>query len=239
MIAILPAAGLGTRMRAVAGDLPKELLKVGGRSVLQWAIAEALEAGVGRCVVVTSPHKPEIAESCASIGPDVSIRFQDEPRGLVDAVAAGWTPGEDALVLLPDTLFHPRSPSDRLIQQIRKGADSAVAVQEVRADQVRSYGIFEVDTTTGLATRALEKPDPSVTPSRIAVAARYALSSRMLGLLVERLESHPAETDLMSLFACAIAKGLTVATVGLGSDERRLDCGSPEGYAAAIAEFGS
>ncbi|MFI5385506.1 MAG: NTP transferase domain-containing protein, partial [Fimbriimonadales bacterium] len=75
MIAILPAAGKGTRMSAVTSD-SKELLHVGGKAVLQWVLEEGREAGVDRSLVVVSPPKTDLQVFLSSY-PDVEAVVQD------------------------------------------------------------------------------------------------------------------------------------------------------------------
>lgn len=103
-------------MAPVAGTLPKELLPVAGKPLLQWTLDEAAAAGIERAVIVTSPDKPQIAQFLSSrpmVQPSISLVVQPAPRGLGDAItcARAAAGDDDVAVLLPDNLFGPPSPS--------------------------------------------------------------------------------------------------------------------------------
>lgn len=226
MIAILPAAGKGTRMRGVSGG-SKELLPVGGRSVLERVLQEAQEAGSEECLVVVSPSKADLLAH-----PGIERVMQEKATGLAPAVLTAKRL-EPTLVLLPDTIFFPRSPSARLVKALARGFDIAIAVQPVSDDEVSRYGIVEWNPENGRISRILEKPRPYQTASRWAIAARFAISPRTLLFCKQRvaeLEGGLAEIDLPPLLNEAIAAGHTALAVTLEADEQRLDCGNPEGY---------
>lgn len=230
MIAILPAAGKGTRMAALTGG-SKELLPVGGKPVLQWVIEEARQAGADRVVAVVSPQKPDLAAVCA----DIETVTQEVATGLAPATVLAAHLGP-ALLLLPDTIFFLRSPASRLVQALSRGFDFAIAVQKVSEDQVSRYGIVEWSPENGRISRILEKPSPDQTPSRWAIAARFGLSTRSLFFVkeqVEKLRAASAEIDLPPLFNQAILAGHTALAIPLEEGEVRLDCGNPDGYRRA------
>ncbi|MFQ3586192.1 MAG: sugar phosphate nucleotidyltransferase [Fimbriimonadaceae bacterium] len=236
MHAIIPAAGRGTRMAAVTGGRPKELLTLGGRTILERVVQEAEEIGCARIVIVNAPGKPEIdafvLERYGQPNPRVEVRYQKSMRGLADAVASACL-AEDAVVLLGDTVMAPRSPARRLADALRQGAFAAVATETVPDDEVSRYGIVEAES--GAVRRILEKPDPGETTSRQAVASRFALSGRALTELAEFVRDwHAArEVTLSDFLSQAIGRGEPVAAVPLGGDENRVDCGTPEEYASA------
>ena len=101
-------------MTSVTGNLPKELLPVAGKPLLQWTLEEAVAAGIERAVVVTSPDKPQIAEFLAThppMHPSTTLVVQPEPRGLGDALTRARSIARDEAVamMLPDNLFGPRT----------------------------------------------------------------------------------------------------------------------------------
>jgi len=128
--AVVPAAGLGTRMRALTGGKPKELLTVGGKPLIFHALQEALDAGVTRIILITTPRKPALREyladrvrfivhaervtftGLARAGIETVIIKQPEPLGAAHAVSLAEPAlgGRDFLVLLPDN-FCPEQPS--------------------------------------------------------------------------------------------------------------------------------
>ncbi len=118
--AVIPAAGRGTRMRTIAGARPKELLPVGGRSLLAHALADLAAGGIEEALLIVSPGKPEIAatlgSSCAGIRLEYAV--QPEPRGLADALALAEPFAANAPLLcwLPDNLWlGRRSATEQLL----------------------------------------------------------------------------------------------------------------------------
>jgi UTP-glucose-1-phosphate uridylyltransferase len=109
---IIPAAGLGTRLRPLTDTCAKEMLPLGGRPLLVASLLEALAANVSRVVVVVSPAKQSLlhwltAHTPAGLTVDVAV--QPEPRGVLDAVARGAAllPAGPYAVLYPDYVHLP------------------------------------------------------------------------------------------------------------------------------------
>lgn len=236
MIAVLPAAGRGTRMAETTAGGPKELLKIDGKPLLRYAIEEAGAAGAERIIVVTSPAKPAIEEfvetAKAWCAVPITALIQPTPNGLAPAVAmAGGQ--DDAIVVLPDTLYHPASPTRRLAEAIQAGSDAAMAVETVTDELVGRYGIVEPGQLPGSVVRVFEKPQIEDAPSRWAVAGRYAFSARFMRFLQEARMNQAGETQLGPVINQALEVGLTASMVPLIEGEFRRDCGSAQGYAAA------
>lgn len=156
---LFPAAGRGTRLRPVTASLPKELLPVGTRPMIQWAITEALEAGFAELGFVTRAEKPLLTsylteggwreglkpelESAAGAA-EVRIFRQAEPRGVVDAVLAAseWLrDGSPVAVLLPDNvrLAGPPPLAPGLLDRARETGPLA-ACHRVGPEVGRYYG---------------------------------------------------------------------------------------------------
>lgn len=116
--ALIPCGGLGTRMRAIAGATPKELLPIGGMSLVEWVARECAASGASELLIVTAPGKDAIRERLAphtgSPGFPVRIEFieQPEPVGLMDAVRLGraFSSSGPLAVALPDNLFVGDAP---------------------------------------------------------------------------------------------------------------------------------
>ena len=232
MTAILPAAGKGTRMMALTGGRPKELLPLGGAPTIARVIGEARQAGIGRIVVVGAPDKPLLDEFLHDY--PVEVVHQPAMRGLADAVACADV-DDDAIVLLGDGAFRGGSPVARMAELLEKGIDGAVAVEPTDDAGTRRYGIVEVDEWRGGVLRIREKPGPEATASRWAVAGRYALSRRLMAFLSEAVRSHsePGELGMTPVLNAALEAGFDLKAVALGPEMRRVDVGSPEEYDAA------
>ncbi|MBC8063912.1 MAG: NTP transferase domain-containing protein [Chlorobia bacterium] len=234
MIAILPAAGKGTRMSGLTAGGSKELLPVSGRPVFGWAVAEAEEALVDRIVAISSPDKEDLNEFLQNQPTKIETAMQFVPDGLAPAIALAGS-HDSALVILPDTLFYPKMPSVRIARALSEGFDIVVLTERVDESAVSSYGIVEADANGGIL-HLLEKPAPSATKSRNAVAGRYGLSERMMEFLSEALYSLSDENEeiaLTPILNLAIKNDFHAIALAVSPDEQRFDCGSPEGYRAA------
>ena len=100
--AIIPAAGLGTRFLPVTRSVPKELLPILDRPMLQYVVAEAAEAGIGEVIVVTSPGKEGIADYFRS-RPDLEARLADD-ENLLNRVRSGTDLAEVSFVIQQEPL---------------------------------------------------------------------------------------------------------------------------------------
>ena len=155
-------------MRAVTGGGPKELAEVGRRPVIQYILEEALDSGAERTVVVTSEAKPDLNRFLKAYEPVPKLVFQPEPTGLAPAVfLAGLK--DDAVVLLPDALYHPQTPSRQIARALAEGFDVVLFTETVKDAETRKYGIFEMSNGQ---PRILEKPQPDETESRDAIGGR-------------------------------------------------------------------
>jgi len=235
MIAILPAGGLGTRMAGVTGGGSKEALPLGGRTVLDHVLDEAFAAGADRAVVVGAREKADIEPIISARKEHVDLRYQERPRGLADAIVAAREFEHDALILLPDTVFAPLTAA-RALSCIVPCPDGSILAQPVTDAEVTCFGILECEGPR--ITKILEKPSPGTTPSRLAIAARYHLSDRIMRLLKEFVETplSEGEYDLTSGLNRALLH--TMQLVAVITDARRFDCGSPDGYRLALDHFG-
>ena len=243
VIAIIPAAGKGTRMMSVTGGAPKELLLLGSKPVLARVIEEARDAGVDGIAVVNSRNKIEVDDAIddwsRTLFADVQIKvsYQEEARGLGHAVAAANV-RDDAVDMVGDVVYQGGSPVERMCSLIFRGIDGCVAVQSVSEDQMHLYGIVEIDEQMGSVLRILEKPTPDQTTSRWAVAGRWAFSKPVMAFLGDYCEdpqrlSQPTEINLTEIINLAISQGMDFKAVALQPDHVRVDCGSAAEYAAA------
>lgn len=169
MKAIIPAAGLGTRFLPTTKSVPKEMLPVLDKPVIQYVVEEALAApSCDECVVVTSHSKPLIeqyfsadpayvqmlrargkdayADACEHAGSlPVSYVYQQSPAGLGDAVltAASQTGDEPFYVLLGDVVVPERAILPKLAEvSAAHGGASVLAVIAVPDDEVSRFGII-------------------------------------------------------------------------------------------------
>ena len=172
--AVFPVAGWGTRFLPATKAVPKELLPIIDRPAIQYAVEEAIAAGIERVILVTSEHKRSIEDhfdiaadleavleargdiehlrtvrAVADMVHLVTVR-QKEQLGLGHAVlmARDAVGHEPFAVVLPDDLIIGKSPAlGELIAAYKATSASVVAVMEVPKDQTRRYGIVDIDAS--------------------------------------------------------------------------------------------
>lgn len=171
--AVIPVAGLGTRFLPATKAMPKEMLTVVSKPLIQYAVEEALDAGIREFVFVTGRGKSAIEnhfdkpyelsdtlakkgkvkelESVEKILPkDARIYYtrQGEPRGLGHAIwcAAGITRDEPFAVLLPDVVVCTggENPTKRAVELFERHGKSVVVANEVPMDRINQYGVLDL-----------------------------------------------------------------------------------------------
>jgi UTP--glucose-1-phosphate uridylyltransferase len=259
--AVFPVAGRGTRFLPATKAMPKEMLPIVDKPLVQYAVEEAVAAGVTRLVFVTGSSKraiedhfdrdAELERALSASGKNdllelvrailprgvscVYIR-QGEPLGLGHAVlcARPAVGDEPFYVHLPDDLI--RAPTGCLAQlgeHYGRHGSSVIAVQEVPASRTRDYGIVAVDGDYRLQ-QIVEKPAPEVAPSRLAVVGRYLLRPRIFDILESTGSGAGGEIQLTDGIARLLKEEPVYALPFVG---RRYDCGSKLGYLEATVDY--
>ncbi|MDD9922941.1 MAG: sugar phosphate nucleotidyltransferase [Boseongicola sp.] len=243
--AIFPVAGKGTRMLPATRAIPKELLPVLDRPLLDFAMDEAFRAGIQRLIFVTHPDKPSIEhhvrQSLDNLerSPDIEIIFtsQDEQLGLGHAVLQARDlvlPGAVA-VLLPDDLIlaGPGCLGEMVDAYRNLETGHLVATMQVPPELTDRYGILSVTETRGqiaIANSVIEKPDPFEAPSNDAVIGRYILDPSIFAALMTQRPGAGGEVQLTDAIAATSER---VGLAGFRFLGKRFDCGSKEGLLAA------
>ena len=203
--AVIPAAGLGTRFLPVTKAVPKELLPLFDKPLIQYAVEEAVRSGIEEIILVTSedkepleryfqPHpqleeslqgkvSPEMLEQVEQLGKlaRVSIVRQQQPLGLGHAVlTAREQVGDEAFaVILPDdVVFHKTPALAQMLEVYHRRGDGVIAVEEVPPERVSSYGVIDPEALSESEYRIrglVEKPPPEEAPSNLAIVGRYIL----------------------------------------------------------------
>ncbi len=221
LVAIVPAAGVGTRLRPQTHAIPKALLNVAGKPILAHIVDALISRGVTRVVVVVGYMGDRIREYVAHrYRSGVEVVTQEERLGLGHAIytAAPAVRSGPVLIVLGDTIVEP-DWNDFLT-----GAESVIGVKEV--EDPRRFGVVEV--RDGRVVRLVEKPaDP---PSRLAIVGVYyfpdaaPLFASLAGL-IERDRRTQGEYQLTDALQAMIDAGLSMRTSAV---EGWFDCGKPD-----------
>jgi UTP--glucose-1-phosphate uridylyltransferase len=209
--AVLPVAGLGTRFLPATKAVPKEMLCVVDRPVVQHVVDEARAAGIEHFIFVTGRNKAviedhfdiayELNRTLESRGKtkelellardqpqagQTSFTRQQEPLGLGHAVwcARELVGDEPFAVILPDMLS--RGSMEQMVAAYDKHGGNIIAVEEVPEDQTHQYGIVSVGQEFGQTfeiTGMVEKPPKGTAPSNYIISGRYILQPGIFDLL--------------------------------------------------------
>jgi UTP--glucose-1-phosphate uridylyltransferase len=238
--AVVPVAGLATRLRPLTLGVPKGLLPVATKPVVQHVVDELAACGIERVVLVTGRGRAAFAAHFSgAAGPEVVCAEQPQPRGLGDAIlrAAPHVGDQAFAIALGDALLGRDEPAhaiERLAAAVEDGASAAVAVEEVAPADTGRYGIV-VPSGEGdpfPVAGVVEKPAPDAAPSRLAVAGRYAATPALLDALRDTAPDASGEVQLAD--ALSALDGLVALRLRPG--EERRDVGNVAGYCAAFVE---
>ena len=268
--AIFPVAGMGTRFLPATKAVPKEIMTLVDRPLVQYAIDEAREAGIKEFIFVTARGKnaledyfdnaPELENKLRKDGKTklletlkstnmesgaIAYIRQHKALGLGHAVwcARRLIGNEPFAVMLPDDVIAAdRSCLAQMVEAYEECGGSMVATMEVSKEQIKSYGVLDVDmdTDTGRdrlvrANGMVEKPDADKAPSNLAVIGRYILSPDVLANLDRIKPGAGGEIQLTDAIATEITEGRDV--FGFRFEGERYDCGSKAGYLEATVAF--
>lgn len=258
--AVFPVAGLGTRFLPVTKSVPKELLPVHDRPLIEYAVDEARAAGIERFVFVNARSKKTLEDHFRAapaleadllakgktaaldkirqpiLGDALSVVYQDQPLGLGHAVlCARGIVGDDAFaVLLADDFLHCDRPCLRqMVDAWRFSGGNMVATVDVGRSAISAYGCLDVTRASGrLLTAAgmVEKPAAEAAPSTHAVIGRYILQNSVMTELATTTPGAGGEIQLTDAIAADTRRS---ALYGFEFEGRRFDCGQPAGFAEA------
>jgi len=257
--AIFPVAGLGTRLLPATKSIPKEMITIVDRPLIQYAVDEAREAGIEELIFVTGRGKAALDDyfdhafeleatmrergkaldalepSRSDFGEVVSVR-QQQPLGLGHAVwcARHIVGDEPFAVLLPDELMVGKPNClAQMVQAYDRVGGNLVAALEVPADQTHKYGVIDPGATDGRLTEIrgmVEKPVPGTAPSNLMLPGRYILQPEVMRVLETQEKGAGNEIQLTDAMARMIGDQ---PFHGLTFDGRRYDCGDKAGYVQA------
>ena len=261
--AVFPVAGLGTRFLPATKVQPKEMLPIVDRPAIQYAVEEALAAGIKDIIMVTGRGKNaiedhfdrsvELEQALAAQGKEdllndvrriAELTFcyirQKLPLGLGHAVmVAKDVVGEEPFaVLLPDDLIDAPMPATaQLLAVFDRYQSSVLGVCPVARESVSSYGIIvgqPVENGLYRVTDLVEKPSPEEAPSNLGIVGRYILTPQIF----EELERTPSDVGGEIQLTNGL-KGLLrhQAVYACELKGRRHDTGNKLGFLQATVEL--
>jgi len=263
--AILPVAGFGTRFLPATKAIPKEMLPIIDKPLIEYAVEEAVDAGIEEIIFITSHTKIaienhfdtnlELEEKLARnsktdfielINPKKfkNIRFsyvrQKFQKGLGDAInhASHLINNEAFAILLADDLiFSEESCLKQLIKVYEDLDSSVIGVNEVSKEDISKYGVIDPEYINSdiRIKNLIEKPDLSEAPSNLGIVGRYILNSEIFKYLEKVKEDSSNEIQLTDALSALLVKG------GLNAVETNADiydCGNKLGYLSANLAIG-
>ena len=262
---MFPVAGLGSRFLPATKANPKEMLPVVDKPLIQYAVEEAVAAGVTDMIFILGrtkrsiedhfdkayeleheldmKNKHDLLRLCETVPKHVNCIYirQAEPLGLGHAVlcAEPIVNEEPFAVLLADDLIDAEPPVlKQMVDVFNYHRCSVLGTMNVPRDQTRQYGIVMTDGQEGRVQRMrgiVEKPAPDKAPSTQAVVGRYILTSQIFEHLRNVQPGAGGEIQLTDAIASLLTQEAVLAYQFEGV---RYDCGSKIGYMMAQVAFG-
>src|SRR5437868_4284226 len=257
--AIFPVAGLGTRLLPATKSIPKEMITIVDRPLIQYAVDEAREAGIEQLIFVTGRGKSALVDyfdrayeleatlkgknksldvlepSDARFGEVVSVR-QQQPLGLGHAVwcARDIVGDEPFAVLLPDELMVGQPGClKQMVEAYEKVGGNIVAALEVPNSETHKYGVIDPGASDGrlLEIRGMvEKPAPGTATSNLMLPGRYILQPDVMRALDAQEAGAGGEIQLTDAMAKMIGRQPFHA---FRFEGERYDCGGAAGFVIA------
>ena len=261
---VIPAAGLGTRFLPVTKTMPKEMLPLIDKPVIQFVVEEAIISGIEDILIITGRGKraiedyfdtsPELEnylfqskkyallKEIKDISSLVDIHYirQKEPRGLGDAVLKSekHVGNEPFAVLLGDDIVKADVPCiKQLMNLFERYNSSIIAVEPVPQEKISSYGIIQgtqIEESLYRIEDIIEKPSVEEAPSNIGTVGRYVFTPEIFGYLKETPLGVGSELQLTDAIKLMVKNTDVYAYAFKG---KRYDAGDKVGYIKAILDF--
>jgi len=259
--AVFPVAGFGTRFLPATKAMPKELLPIVDKPLIQYAAEEAIAAGIDTLIFVTGRNKRAIEDHfdvnkeleliLRSSGKDVQADMvhnilpphvecifvrQAEQLGLGHAVlcAERAVAGEPFAVLLADDFLtdYTAGVTTDLVGAFEKTGISQISVMPVDEAYLSQYGVIVPSADGGGVAGLVEKPKQDEAPSNLASIGRYVLTTDIFDFLRNLRPGSGGEIQLTDALNLQAQDGLVEA---IKLKARRFDCGSIDGFMSASA----
>ncbi len=265
--AVFPVAGLGTRFLPATKAMPKEMLPVVDKPLIQYAVEEAAAAGITDMIFITGRHKraiedhfdssPELEADLKSKGKDALLAIlkdvvpaglnfifirQPQPLGLGHAVlcAEPVVGDEPFAVILADDLVDAQTPVVKQLADAREqqGGGNVLAVQTVPREETDKYGIVEVNDES-LAIARIDSIVEKPKPD-VAPSTQAVIGRYVLEpSIFEDLRNIDRGAGGEIQLTDAIARGISRKhpTFSCRYEGKRFDCGSKQGFLQATVHY--
>ncbi len=231
MKAVIPAAGLGTRMLPATKTVPKEMLPVFDRPAISYIVQEAVDAGIKDILIISSrgkeamenyfdknyeleerlkkDKKTELLKAITSTYNDARISFvrQIEPKGLGDAVlAAKAFVGNDPFAILygDDIIAGEKAAIKELMEVYERTLCPVLGIKQVPHERISRYGCVELEKEPDGLLKVLsmvEKPSLQTAPSDFAILGRVILTPDIFPILEKGKKGKNNEVQLTDAMA--------------------------------------
>ncbi len=262
--AIIPAAGLGTRMLPATKAQPKEMLPIVDKPTIQYIIEEAVNSGIEEILIITGKGKraienhfdkslklelaleekgkDDLLKMVRNISEMVDIHYvrQKNPKGLGHAIycARTFVGNEPFAVLLGDDVMVAEQPViGQMIDIFDKENHPVIGVQRVPEKDVNKYGIIkytEEQDREYLISDLIEKPTIEEAPSNLAILGRYIITPDIFDILAETKPGRNDEIQLTDALKTLLKKNSIKGYDFIGE---RYDVGNKLGFLKATVEF--
>lgn len=264
MKAVIPAAGLGTRLLPATKAQPKEMLIVGRKPIIHYVVEEAAKAGIKDIIIVTGRHKRAIEDyfdsyhaeddlieknkheflaevnELENLGVNIFYCRQPRPLGLGDAIqrTEKFIGGEPFAVLLGDTIFTGQTFIGQLKSLHERSGANVLGTDRVPKSRIHRYGVIDgrrIGKYVYEVSNVVEKPTPSEAPSNLIIAARYILNPSIFDALRQTAPGYGNEVQLTDAIKGLIGKEKVLAGLLRG---KHYDIGDFASYRKAFLEVG-
>ncbi len=257
IVALILAAGRGTRLLPATKSVPKEMLPLVDRPLIHYTLEEAVASGLGHAIIVTSGGKdavhhyfdpdPELERIAAARGEESPLHLiedlvgachlsyvrQREPKGIADAVQSAQRAlaGHPFVLYFPDDVIVSRVPVTRqLLDVYERYGGSVIAVERVKRAHIGRYGVVDGEPLgqgVYLVKGLVEKPRPEDAPSDLGIVGRYVITPGIFDAIARTRPGAGGELQITDALQNLLAREPVYACAFEGV---RYDTGNPVGY---------
>lgn len=261
--AVVPVAGLGTRMLPATKEIPKEMLPIVTTPIIQLIVEEIFYSGIEEIILITNSKKGSIEEHfdknldlelklkknknlrdldlvkrISELKTKIITIKQGEPLGLGHAVLCSMpvVKNEPFALILPDMILSKNDYKNNLFKlkkNFEKSGNSQILLGKIEKKHTKKYGIAKVKNRSLVSI--IEKPDPDKAPSNLFVVGRYILDKEIFKFLKKTKPDKSGEIQLTGALQDYLLKN-EIKFEHLEGEV--FDCGDKLGYLKAIIKFG-